>query len=586
MGSEARALFTFWSYGMSILPGFDSGRRFAQAGRLLWLLGAVALVADRPVAAQGDLQFQGFSSGPNGGAVFAPSSPTAPGDYGPFAPSAGSYGVGSYSPSGVVNDGTSCYANRHLGFSSYGPGFGGGLTIGSGFYGSQPFFPVQYGAGFSGVGLSSGFGYTGGYGAIYRHGFTSGYPYPYYGGYGFGGVGVYPGFGYSVLGPTAIGPGGAFHYPQGFNWRTGALGAPFAGSSVVGLGNDPRQNPVLADEFERNVLRWSDQLPPLTVERDVVQRAIRLSSAEAKARSLNAQSLGDEAFRRQSWLAAAQHYKRAMTYADDRGEAHLRLAITYAAMNKQDLAVASMKRAVYVDPTLVSSGFRLSDLFAPGADLARGAMLNKAIDWTQQDVRDPDRLFLMGALLHFEGDARSREIIESAYRLAGKGDHLVAFLQPAVGAGVGAQVAVQPANVPQPPAPALGGNAGGVAGLPQPPAPGLPGRFGPVPPAGGQIPALKGTVQPLPGAIPPVTNEDPAGVPPAPPAERAGEPLLPLPPAGPGLPPQLIPPGNDSGTPPVPGAAPPQERDSGEVTIPKRPTSRRIEIERRKLPAV
>ena len=36
----------------------------------------------------------------------------------------------------------------------------------------------------------------------------------------------------------------------------------------------------------------------------------------------------------------------------------------------------------------------------------------------------------MGVLLHFNGDNRSGQFFEAAYRLAGGGDHLLAFLQP------------------------------------------------------------------------------------------------------------------------------------------------------------
>ncbi|RMG38801.1 MAG: hypothetical protein D6725_06640, partial [Planctomycetota bacterium] len=41
---------------------------------------------------------------------------------------------------------------------------------------------------------------------------------------------------------------------------------------------------------------------------------------------------------------------------------------------------------------------------------------------------DPDRLFLLGALLFFDGQVeKAKPFLETAYRLAGGGDHIAAF---------------------------------------------------------------------------------------------------------------------------------------------------------------
>ena len=71
-------------------------------------------------------------------------------------------------------------------------------------------------------------------------------------------------------------------------------------------------------------------------------------------------------------------------------------------------------------------------LFGPDSQIVRTSIIHKIADWLREDIRDPDRLFLFGLLLHFEDDTRGREVLEAAQRTADNSgrfaDHIVAFL--------------------------------------------------------------------------------------------------------------------------------------------------------------
>ena len=52
--------------------------------------------------------------------------------------------------------------------------------------------------------------------------------------------------------------------------------------------------------------------------------------------------------------------------------------------------------------------------------------------WTKEDLKDQDRLFLLGEVLRFNEDPRSEEILEAAFKMTGSGDHLIALLAPPI----------------------------------------------------------------------------------------------------------------------------------------------------------
>lgn len=265
------------------------------------------------------------------------------------------------------------------------------------------------------------------------------------GGYPFASGWRYPG----ALGPGVVAPlvspapGLTYWIPGGY----GAFGLYGRSGYTLpypayGIAQQPPTAP-LTDASQFNGNRWSDAL--LSGKPDPTTRPALPSSAEAKLRSRRAQIQGDEHMRKQAWQHAYVDYKRAVGYADDLAEAHLRLGFALLTVHHYDTAAAAFKRALHLDPSLPQSGFTLESLYGPDSDLTRASIISRVTEDVEKDVGNPDRLFLLGLLLHFNQDSRGREFIEQAYRLVGKGKHLTAFLQQPV-----AQQASPKPSVPKP----------------------------------------------------------------------------------------------------------------------------------------
>jgi tetratricopeptide (TPR) repeat protein len=246
----------------------------------------------------------------------------------------------------------------------------------------------------------------------------------------------------------------------------------------------PFASSPLEDAWLENLERWGPNLPP--ARPDPITLPVAPSSPEAQLRSLRAQQHGDEHLQKQQWLSAYVDYKRAVETAPDRAEAHFRLGLVHATMQNYDSAVFSLKRALALDPSLPQSGIDLATLFGHGSEIARSAMLHRVAEYVAADVRDPDRLFLFGCLLHFSGDARANEVLEAGYRLAGRGSHFLAFLKPDAVSKKPQQppAAPQPTNDPAlPPAPPPTAPQPGQPAPPTPPASPVPPTSAPTTPA-------------------------------------------------------------------------------------------------------
>ena len=177
-------------------------------------------------------------------------------------------------------------------------------------------------------------------------------------------------------------------------------------------------------------------VPPADPKSDPSQRPVAPSSTAAKLKSLEKQAFGDEQLRRQQWGKAYVEYRAAVEAAPERAEAHYRLGFLFVAMQHYPSAVREFKRAVFLDPTLPQTADKSVALFGRDSQIVRTSILHKMADWLREDIRDSDRLFLFGLLLHYEDDARGRDVMEAALRMAHNGgrfaDHITAFLTPPV----------------------------------------------------------------------------------------------------------------------------------------------------------
>jgi len=360
-------------------------------------------------------------------------------------------------------------------------------------------------------------------------------PPPPYVGYGDNGYG-YNGYGY--------GSAGGYVYP-----------GPYVGFGVTGPAPlyrtqpaprvDAYSNPALQETLLENQLRWGTELPPNAFPSQTRVR-VRPSTPEKQAKSIHAQAEGDVYMKRLRFLNAYEKFKYAVGVANDRPEPYFRLAYALAAIGSYDSAIKYLKQGITLDPQWPVHGDKLIGVFGDDNRLAILSLIERVTGWVRDDIRDPDRLFLMGVLLHFNDDNRAGQFFEAAYRLAGGGDHLLVFLQPQLdardnAAGAGAPGPGRPGNGAPAPAPEeppltidqIPGAAitpPGTRIQPSRPTPGAPALKSPGPKSSAPIGPPGNTVAPIPRRIPSSPPSTPAPVAPA--TKPAGPPAngLPLPP--------------------------------------------------------
>jgi hypothetical protein len=168
---------------------------------------------------------------------------------------------------------------------------------------------------------------------------------------------------------------------------------------------------------------------PSGIVDDPAKRPAKPSTPAGRLKSREYEARGDDKLRKQLWAQAYLSYRSAVDVAGDQGEAHFRLGFVYTAMQYYPSAIREFKRGLFLSPELTASGIRMSMLFGPDSEIVRMSILNKVADWVREDSRDPDRLFLLGLLLHFEDDSRRREVLQAARQMAGgNDDHITALL--------------------------------------------------------------------------------------------------------------------------------------------------------------
>jgi len=163
------------------------------------------------------------------------------------------------------------------------------------------------------------------------------------------------------------------------------------------------------------------------------QRPVPISAPAARRSSLEQQKLGDEKLRQQQWTQAYVHYRNAADLAPERAEAHFRLGLSYVAMKQYASAIRAFKRSLDLDPTLPQSGETLPMILGDDEKALKSQVIPTVADWAREDLRDVDRLFLLGLMLFFDEDPRGSEIFESALRTAGSNEYIQAFVNPASG---------------------------------------------------------------------------------------------------------------------------------------------------------
>lgn len=254
-----------------------------------------------------------------------------------------------------------------------------------------------------------GYGVYGGYGFNPVFGFSS----LSYNGFGSPGFGV--GVSFPLYGPTYYGPA----WGPYAGWNAPLVAAPVYINPVPTV---PALPQWMIDEASVDPTPKSK--PISQTHRSLVQP----STPEAQLKSVRMQAAGDRLFVKLDYSAAEKSYAKALQAAPDRPDPYVRLAIAKAARGDMRAAVAYLKQMADVDPTYPSRSDSLDTLFGHQNRIPKIQVKQRVADWTKQDIRDPDRIFLLASMLFFDRDDRFRTLLDTAVKLDGDLAHYRAFL--------------------------------------------------------------------------------------------------------------------------------------------------------------
>lgn len=310
----------------------------------------------------------------------------------------------------------------------------------------------------------------------------TGYSPAILGGYGYSGFG-WPGCGLSGYGLTGYGLTGygytSVFAPQAYQFTTIGPTLQFhAGPTATYVGALPDWNAIPVHPtnaaMQRFLLeeqqRWHEPIPDRPT---VVERPLPRSSAAARLKSVEQLALGDADFRAQRYPQAYTKYKAAMRHANELAEPHFRMGFTLAAMGHYSRATEFLRLGLRRDSNWPLTGESLRTVYGPDNRAALNVHLQQIADWVREDIRDPERLFLLGVYLYFdEKPSESAVCFETALRLTGEGEYLQQFLSAARDPLPGGSDPVS-IEQPQPDAQPPGGRPVDGPVLPPPPQPAL-----------------------------------------------------------------------------------------------------------------
>ena len=280
---------------------------------------------------------------------------------------------------------------------------------------------LNYGTGYRGY---PSYGYGVGYGGGYR-GFGGGFG----GGFGFrfGGVGAY--FGPAV--PPAIIAPPIVTQPLLPGYGYGYGGYPIAGPMPPLLAVPPTLAPATEPIYEplgdpaetaalkRRLAGENQDWRPRGDDRPVLELPPGPATPAGQARAAEAEAEGDRERRQRNYLAAYRAYSRAVEAAPDQPETRLKLVLSLIGISKLDRAVDEMDRLLRFSPGYAHAFVPLVDLFE-GDKLAIDQLKRRVADWTVRTPGNPDRLFVLGAVMYFDGDVdRARQLLRSAQEFDG-----------------------------------------------------------------------------------------------------------------------------------------------------------------------
>ncbi|MCA9093618.1 MAG: tetratricopeptide repeat protein [Planctomycetaceae bacterium] len=245
------------------------------------------------------------------------------------------------------------------------------------------------------------------------------------------GMGGIPGWQLRMITPYGYNPYGYFGY------------SPFAYTYAPPINNNPeffwdpvngvwRGNPMALngrpfDRLPARVPAWPGERIPNNELRDappepqLVQPAdqFRKSTPKDVQQALAWSEQGDHFRTGGQYREALDSYRRSIGIAEDQPAEHLKYGILLANERQYREAANELRAAMTLDPKIGESAESLKGFFGPNADQTIRNLLQSTAQWARGDIRDPERLLLVGTLLLLNGDRAQAEVpLRSAERLA------------------------------------------------------------------------------------------------------------------------------------------------------------------------
>ncbi len=262
---------------------------------------------------------------------------------------------------------------------------------------------------------SRGFGYGEGTRYHNRSINVPSYGYGGYGGYGYGGYGGGWG-GYPYYPPYSVGYGGAaVYFPYGtpvspYYGYTGYPYDPSINYNTWQYNNyQPPLHPNLQEyQAQQEFLKNND--PSLQPSKPMLP-----SSQHNRDEAANLVAQGKALMGLQQFQRSLAKFKLAIQNAPELPEPYFCMAANYLAINNGDKAIEMIQRGLTQDPYWPFSNPTLSQFYGAENIALVEQIKTRVVEWTHDNVRDADRLFLLGVVLIFEQDfANSRTLLQTA----------------------------------------------------------------------------------------------------------------------------------------------------------------------------
>ncbi len=190
----------------------------------------------------------------------------------------------------------------------------------------------------------------------------------------------------------------------------------------------PQDEPNMQDILQQHAERREGI--PAEVDVASTVRPVSGSSRAGKDRSRQFQAEGDHWLHEGQFVKAYLRYLEAQREAEDRGDVYFRQAFALVALGRYSHAVMKLKRGLQVDPNWPKSRITLDAVYGVENVVQKTEYLQRVADWANANVRDADRLFLMGVMLFCDEDDRANEFFRGAVKLtSGQDAHVRAFLK-------------------------------------------------------------------------------------------------------------------------------------------------------------